>query len=75
MMVIRLGIARGRVSGERQGVRGKVLYKERERHMREAESGVGRMWVQERSSKGQITDRRAVRESSKIAGIVVVRGR
>ena len=29
-MVIRLGIARGRVSGERQGVRGKVLYKERE---------------------------------------------
>ena len=55
MMVIRLGIARGRVSGERQGVRGKVLYKERARQM-EAESGVGRMWVQERSSRGQITD-------------------
>ena len=61
MVVIRLGIGRGRVSGERQGVCGKVLYKEREEHMREAELGVGRMWVQERSSKGQITDRRAVR--------------
>ena len=43
--------------------------------MRKAESGVRRMWVQERSSEGQITDVRAVRESSKIAGIVVVRGR
>ena len=40
--------------------------------MREAESDVERIWVQERSSKGQITDGRAVRESSKIAGIVVV---
>ena len=45
MMVIRLGIARGRVSGERQGVRGKVLYKEREKQMREAESGPG-AWQQ-----------------------------
>ena len=71
-MVIRLGLARGLVSGERQGVRGKVLYKEREKQMRKAESGVRRMWVQERSSKGQITDVRAVRENSKIAGIVVV---
>ena len=71
-MVIRLGVARGRVSGERQGVRGKVLCKEREKQMRKAESGVGRIWVQERSSEGQITDVRAVRESSKIAGIVVV---
>ena len=51
-MIIRLGIARGRVSGERQSVRGKVLYKERERQMRKAESGVWRMWVQERSSVG-----------------------
>ena len=51
----------------RSGIR-----RERERQMREAESGVGRMWVQERSSKGKITDRRAVRESSKVAGIVVV---
>ena len=56
-------------------VRGKVLFKERERQMREAESGVGRIWVQERSSKGQITDARAVRESRKIAGNVVVRRR
>ena len=31
MVVIRLGIARGQVSGERQGVRGKVMYKESER--------------------------------------------
>ena len=75
MVVIRLGIARGRVSGERQGVRGKVLYKEREKQMRKAELGVGRIWVQERSSKGQITNGRPVRESSKIAGIVVIRGR
>ena len=74
-MLIRLGIAQGLVSGERQGVRGKVLYKEREKQMREAESGVERMWVQERSSKGLITDGRAVRESSKIAGIVVVESR
>ena len=40
--------------------------------MREAESGVVRIWVQECSSEGQITDVRAVRENSKIAGIVVV---
>ena len=51
------------------------IRRERERQMGEAESGVGRMWVQERSSKGQITVGRAVRESSKIAGIVVVRSR
>ena len=43
--------------------------------MRKAESGVERIWVQERSSKGQITDERAVREKSNIAGIVVVRSR
>ena len=43
--------------------------------MRKAESGVERIWVQERNSKGQITDRRAVREISKIAEIVVVRSR
>ena len=68
-------MARCLVSGERRGVRGKVLYKEREKQMRKAESGVERIWVQERNSKGQITDRRAVREISKIAEIVVVRSR
>ena len=71
-MFIRLGIARGLVSGERQGVRGMVLCKEREKQMRKAESGVVRIWVQERSSESQITVGRAVRESSKIARIVVV---
>ena len=72
--MIGLGRVQGLVSGERQGVRGKVLYKEREREKktRETESGVERIWVQERSSKGQITDGRAVRETSKIAGIDVV---
>ena len=43
--------------------------------MRKAESGVERIWVQDRSSEGQITDERAVRESSNIVRIVVVRSR
>ena len=71
-MLIGLGRVQGLVSGERQGVRGKVLYKEREKQMREEESGVERIWIQARSSNGQKTDGRALRESSKIAGIVVV---
>ena len=36
--------------------KGKVMWKEREKQMRKAESGVVRIWVQERSSEGQITD-------------------
>ena len=57
--MIWLGIAPGLVSGDRQGERGKVLYKEKENQMRKAESGVERIWVQER--EGQIIVGRAVR--------------